>query len=177
MRPSRRARRLVVALAVLLIALPVAGTQPAAAHAGLLRTSPAEDEVVDAAPSTVSATFGGPLLDVGSALVVRAADGTVVSEPVAQVTGASIEVALLPAVPPGEYQASYRIVSADGHALTGTWGFTIAGTPPSVQPSSPGATSAPSAASPAQGPPLALVLAIVLAGIVATVIVVMRRRR
>lgn len=128
---------LTAAVAAIVVAvLPVTS---ASAHDYLISSDPAADSVVSTAIDTVSLTFNDRVLDIGgnSALVtVTGPDAatrhfetgcatiadTVVSAPVA--LGAA-----------GKYTVTYQIVSADGHQVSNTLGFTYqppAGTTPAA---------------------------------------------
>jgi methionine-rich copper-binding protein CopC len=150
----------VVGSAALALALGLTGASAAAGHASQTGSTPAADAVVDTAPSVVDVSFDTPLMDIGAALVVRSEDGTVVSDPVPVVERTRIQVAVEPDAPPGVYAVAYRVVSQDGHPITSTFEYTVAGEPPSAP-----ATSAPAEAAPAavtaveepDGPPYALI--------------------
>ena len=92
-------------------------------------------------------TFDSPLMDIGAALVVRAADGTVISDAVPEVAGARIRVDVPPDAAPGTYTVAFRVVSQDGHPITATFDYTVAGDAPG-----PAAASAPGSPSTASAP-------------------------
>jgi copper transport protein len=115
-------RALVVgALAVLVLGL---ATPPAAAHATLLSTDPAEGEVVAETPDVVTFTFDEPVsLTDGSIQVFDAA-----GEPVEASAASEDEIvtADLPEeLPDGTYVVAWRAVSADGHPISGSLTFSI----------------------------------------------------
>ncbi len=105
--------------------------------------------MLDAAPSIVEVTFDTPLMDVGAALVVRTADGTVISEPHPRWTATVIRVAVAPDAPPGVYTVAFRVVSQDGHPITSTFDYTVAGDVPSPS----AAAASPAATTPRRDPP------------------------
>lgn len=109
-----------LALAGVLVAL---GLAPAAAHAALVGTDPADGSTLDAAPSRVTFTFNET---VGNAAVaVTAPDGSSVD--VSDVTAVDREVTATVADVDqrGDYTASYRVVSADGHPVEGTITYSV----------------------------------------------------
>jgi copper transport protein len=115
-------RALVVGgLAVLVLGL---ATPPAAAHATLLSTDPAEGEVVAETPDVVTFTFDEPVSLTEGAIQIFDAAG----EPV-EATAASedeIVTADLPEeLPDGTYVVAWRAVSADGHPVSGSLTFSI----------------------------------------------------
>ena len=109
-----------VAGAVALLAL-AAG--PAAAHATLIGTDPAEGEVLPTAPERVTFTFNEPVSLTSDAVGVFDATG----EPVeAEASGTGEElVAELPDLADGTYVVTYRVVSADGHPVAGSLSFSV----------------------------------------------------
>lgn len=161
-----RMLRAMVVLALLLVT-PLALAQPASAHASQTGSDPAADAVLESGPAEVTVTFDSALMDVGAALVVTAADGTVVSDTTPFVSGDAITVAVPADSPPGVYTVAYRVVSQDGHTVTAAYTYTVQGTaspspaapteaassadPPSPAGSST-ATSTPAPASPAPAP-------------------------
>lgn len=158
-----------IALAIGLVGLP-----PAAGHASQTGSSPAAGAVLDAAPSSVEVTFDTPLMDIGAALVVRSEDGTVISDATPEVARTVLRVAVPAEAPPGTYTVAFRVVSQDGHPISSTFDYTIAGEPPTATLAAP--PPSPAAAEPAQtssGPPYALiaggllVLTLMVAGAIA----------
>ncbi|WP_431836067.1 copper resistance CopC family protein [Cellulomonas sp. Y8] len=110
------------ALAGLLL-LAAAGT--ASAHDELAGSEPASGAALDAAPAAVRLDFSGDVLTFGAAVVVADdADETwQVGDPV--LDGASVSVPLDPALPDGAYEIRWRVVSSDGHPITGLVPFTV----------------------------------------------------
>jgi APA family basic amino acid/polyamine antiporter len=105
------------------VLLDVLWAGPADAHAVLVSASPSPGSLLDQAPSRVVVTFNEPVGIEGDALTVIDATGSVVStRPVAE--GASVSVELQGARA-GWHAASWRVVSADGHPLSGAWTFRI----------------------------------------------------
>jgi copper resistance protein C len=154
-REVRRRRGTALLLALVAGAL-LLGTAPAAlAHDGLLGTAPADGVTADTAPTTVELTFGGEPLPLGTVVEVTGADGAVVSAGDPEIRGTTVVQALAGDLPAGPYTVVWRSTSSDGHALTGTFGFTVAAgsTPapePAALPSEPAALSPePAAPSPA----------------------------
>jgi copper resistance protein C len=113
-------------LAVVMMA--TAGT--ASAHAVRIATDPAQDAALTHGPTRVSATFNEELQKNFAAMTVVGPDGNLWSSGDAQIDGAIAGVALLPLGPAGTYTVNYRVTSADGHVVSGSWSFrlTTAGT-------------------------------------------------
>jgi copper resistance protein C len=132
----------IVALCLAAVALCLAPV--AAAHATRIATDPADNAVLTAGPSQVSATFDEPLQTTFAAMTVVGPDGHLWSTGQPNLQGAVVSVAVLPLGPAGSYTVNYRVTSADGHVVTGSWSFrlTTPGTgtpgPPAATPSAPG---------------------------------------
>ena len=113
-------RTLAVFLAVLLALL--AGPSPAVAHASLVSTSPEDGSEIATAPPSVELTFSE---DVGSGFVaVTAPDGTKVKTSHTHLSGPRVTADLSASDQRGRYTVAYRVVSADGHPVSGTFTFT-----------------------------------------------------
>ncbi|MGN9810916.1 copper resistance CopC/CopD family protein [Micromonospora sp. BQ11] len=131
---TRAAVLLALVLAALCGALAPAG--PAAAHAVVVSTSPQRDAVVGYAPREVVVTFSEPVTPVPGRARVLAPDGrrTDVGDP--EVRGTTMRIAVrAPARPLGTYLVSYRVISADGHPVAGS--FTYSAGAPSTAPPQP----------------------------------------
>jgi len=135
--------------------LVVAGAPAAQAHNALRETSPADGTTVLFTPDRVTLTFDAPATALGTELVVTAADGTVVSAGPAELVDSTVAQPLAGTLPAGAYTVRWRVTSADGHPIEGTFGFvaqqaTVAGTggaPPAVDEPEP--TPTPTDADPA----------------------------
>ena len=117
-------------LAVSLITAAVAGAGVAAAHATRLATDPVENAELATAPEKVSATFNEALQPSFAAMTVGGPDGNLWSTGDPRVDGAVVSVGVRPLGPSGTYTANYRVTSADGHVVSGSWSFklTVSGT-------------------------------------------------
>ncbi|SDF34399.1 copper transport protein [Blastococcus fimeti] len=122
--PRRRAATLLVLLVGwLLTALVSAG--PAAAHATLISTDPAEGARLDAAPDEVTLQFSeGVLLGAGYARVLTAT-GDEVDGGEPSVEGRELRVPLPDDLGDGGYLVTYRVVSADSHPISGAFSFVV----------------------------------------------------
>lgn len=130
--PSRRATPRRHALPGLLatLALLLAALWPgvASAHAGLVGSDPEEGATLDAAPRQVTLSFNE---DIGEpAFVVVRADGADVAQGDPQVDGGTVTQAVRADAAGGEWTLAYRVVSADGHPVTGEIGFEVAASAP-----------------------------------------------
>jgi len=188
--------RSAVAVGALLMFALATGSA-AMAHTEEVSADPPADSLVIDMPAQVILTFDEPLLDAGAALVVTSAGGTVVSQDPPMIDGPTIRVNL-GAGQPGRYQVAYRVVSGDGHPVTGSYAFEVAGTAPSSS-SAPSAVDPPPSSAPtsSSSPPIGIADAVnaedqagsgsvpVLASLAAalavvatiTVVLLLRRRR
>jgi methionine-rich copper-binding protein CopC len=139
-------RRLAVGACVGVMFVIAALTAPAASgHAARISTDPAADAVLTAGPQRVSATFNEQLQTTFAAMTVVGPDGNVWSAGEPAVQGAVVGIALRALGPAGTYTVNYRVTSADGHVVSGSWSFklTVPGTgtpgPPVAGPEGGGA--------------------------------------
>ncbi|MCA2303263.1 copper resistance protein CopC [Mycobacterium intracellulare] len=100
------------------------------AHAARIATDPAANAVLASGPQRVSATFNEQLQTTFAAMTVVGPDGNVWSAGEPTVAGAMVSIALRPLGPSGTYTVNYRVTSADGHVVSGSWSFqlTVSGT-------------------------------------------------
>ena len=99
-----------------------AGMLPAEGHASLVSSSPADGAQIATAPVTVELTFSE---DVDSGFVgVTAPDGSTVKTSEPSIDGATLSADLAASEQHGRYTVAYRIVSADGHPVSGEITFT-----------------------------------------------------
>lgn len=131
----------IAAAAVLLTAAP------AAAHDQLIESDPAASSTVDAVPEQIVLTFSADVLTDEGATVVEVTDatGTRVDEGDAVVAGPTVTQALtVPAEPNGDFEVVWKVVSSDGHPISGEYTFTVAGATPTPTPTpTETATTAP----------------------------------
>lgn len=106
---------------MLLFALSLSGQ--AFAHAALIKSSPADGEVLATAPKSLSLTFTEPV----SPLVLKlvAPDGTATPLTDFAVRDTTVEIPLATAPETGTHVLSWRVVSEDGHPIGGSVVFSI----------------------------------------------------
>lgn len=126
-RSARRAprRRLSGALAAVLAVLALLlGAAPASAHATLVSSDPVEGEVLAEAPDAVTFTFDEPVVvSAGSVQVFDAAGETVESS--AGTRDAVVTADLPDGLADGTHVVVWRVVSTDGHPITGSLTFSV----------------------------------------------------
>jgi copper resistance protein C len=116
---------LVAVVATLVAAMGLAGAGIAWAHAARIGTDPAENAALNSGPQQVSATFNEELQPQFAAMTVVGPDGNLWSAGDPQVHGAVISVGVRPLGPSGSYTVNYRVTSADGHPVSGSWSFRL----------------------------------------------------
>jgi len=117
-------------LAISLAAAAAAGAGVASAHAVRVATDPVENTELNQGPQKVSATFNEALQPQFAAMTVVGPDGNLWSTGDPRVDGAVVSVGVRPLGPSGTYTVNYRVTSADGHVVSGSWSFklTVSGT-------------------------------------------------
>jgi methionine-rich copper-binding protein CopC len=139
-------RRLLAVLPLVGLALLV-GAGPAAAHNVLLGSDPPDGASLAAGPNRVSLRFDLPVRAGFNTLLVVGPDGLAYQRGAPAVSGSTVSTAVGPLGPAGRYEIRYRIVSDDGHPVSGTvaFGLTTAGTGTGA-PLEPGTPPAPTPA-------------------------------
>jgi copper resistance protein C len=140
-------RTIVVVLMALAWWVSAAGTS--AAHTALAGSDPAEGATEDTVPAAVTLTFTEDINPTFATVVINSSDGrNWVSGP-AQVTGPRLSVSVSPDSPDGGvYTVGYRVVSADGHPVSGSFTFTVAPASGAVSTSSSTSGAPPTTAAP-----------------------------
>ncbi|MFJ6670449.1 copper resistance protein CopC [Actinosynnema sp. NPDC091369] len=123
-------RRVVSLLLTGLVAGAVAlGTAaPASAHNVLISSDPKDGAQLEAGPATITLTFDQPVQagEKFNTITVTGPEGTrweADGEPT--VKNNSVAFGVRPLGPAAEYSVGYRVLSADGHPVTGSLKFTL----------------------------------------------------
>jgi methionine-rich copper-binding protein CopC len=123
---------------------------PAWAHDDLTASQPKSGATLQTAPKEITLTFAEPVnarfVKVG---VARDGKNMPVAKPA--VTGAVVHQ-VLDGAAPGAYAVSYRIVSTDGHPVTGSLRFTLSAPKTTGGAGAPAAASSTPAAAPSAPP-------------------------
>jgi len=115
----------VFAAVLLAVAAAVGAAAPAQAHDQIISTSPSEDSHVDTAPAEVSMVYTDSLIEVGAVvLVMDDTDKDWADGPVA-LDGPNATQAIKPGMQDGIYQVRWRVVSSDGHPISGVYDFAV----------------------------------------------------
>jgi copper resistance protein C len=103
--------------------LGAVGAAPASAHASLVRSSPADQSSLATAPTTVTLTFDENIRTPSVVLVTNADGASVVQGKTTVVD--NISSTPVSTGPSGEFTVAYRVVSADGHPVSGRLAFSV----------------------------------------------------
>lgn len=120
--PFARLVGAVLGLTAMLAALVVTAS-PASAHASLESSSPTDGSTLTATPPEIMLRFNEPIKD-GLNEVTVTSGSTDVADGEVQVEGEAVYQPVKHTMEPGEYEVKYKVVSADGHPVSGTLTFT-----------------------------------------------------
>lgn len=118
---------LVAGFAVLGLALgmSVAGATPAFAHDELVGYTVEADPGTGAARTLVF-SFSNEIMNVGSELRVESADGKSLNDGPTEIKGRDVRQGLVAELPEGVASVVWRVVSSDGHPISGEYSLTVA---------------------------------------------------
>lgn len=130
------------------------GTAPAFAHAILQNANPADGTSLSTAPTSVSLTFNEDIPAEFTVMTVIGPDGAAYQSGPVSASNGTISTAVMPLGPIGSYRIGWRVVSDDGHPVSGSIAFTMttAGTGKGVPPD-PNAQAAEASADATPGAP------------------------
>lgn len=97
---------------------------PALAHDQLIGSNPKNGAQLDKQPEWIELEFSGNIQDVGTEIQVNH-NGKDVSAGEIAVEGRKVTSALPDDLEPGDYEIVWRVVSEDGHPISGTVKFTL----------------------------------------------------
>lgn len=159
------ARRVLAAVTLALLAVGILGVVPASAHSKLVSTSPVDGAILDSPPASVSFTFDEPLLPGTDTISVNDEHGNVLASESVSPDDTTISVPWPDEAGSGMFQVAFRVVSGDGHPVTGAITLTITGAPTASSPTAAATTTAAPAGAvePARGIAGGLVVIIALA--------------
>jgi len=109
---------LVVAAALVLLVAPTAS-----AHDSLVSSTPADGQTVEQVPDTIVLEMNEAVVAVGTRVVVTGPDGQM-QQGRPQLSKNLVEQAVRADAPAGRYTVTWRVTSADGHPVSGTFSFT-----------------------------------------------------
>jgi methionine-rich copper-binding protein CopC len=171
-------RALSVAVALTLAGVVLSVPVPAFAHSQLLSTKPAGGASLTDSASSVSLTFNEPVKQRFSTIVVNGPGGVAYSRGNVRVIDNTAYQDVY-ALRSGSYTVGWRVVSADGHPVSGEFAFAV-NLPPRLEPTGSPPTSAPAAQQVAETSPTGLWWWLTVAGVFIAIILVtvaLARRR
>jgi methionine-rich copper-binding protein CopC len=108
--------------ALLLLLVPVG---PAHAHNALVSSDPERDAVLTTAPTEVSLKFLQELNPSATTIVITNADKRAVATADPVIDGATGVVTFPEPLANGKYTVAFQVLSMDGHAVKGSYSFTV----------------------------------------------------
>lgn len=151
-----RLRRIALLLAACLLAAAsvlAVGAAPASAHDQLLASTPTDGAALDVSPTEVTLQYSDSVLTIGAIVLLVDQDeqNWITGEP--SLNGSDVTARIDGTLPAGAYEVRWRVVSADGHPISGLIPFTVGdATPADRAPAT--STPAPSAAAPVAAAPV-----------------------
>lgn len=161
-------------VAAVLVFLGIVLAVPATAHTELESTSPADGAALTTAPSQIDLVFSeAPLADAIDVSVTDPAGAVLASSLPATVTEATVSATWPAELSDGAYTVNYRVVSDDGHPISGSFSFTVGDAS-----AAPATTDPAAAAEPNGGVPVGILVVVTVVGlaIVAVAIALVSRR-
>ncbi|MBT0567844.1 copper resistance CopC/CopD family protein [Williamsia sp. CHRR-6] len=99
---------------------------PASAHATLSSSNPADGSRVETAPTEVRLVFDEAVrVGGGATAVISSTGGRADAGPARQIDGTTLVIPLRAGLPRAAYTATWRVVSADSHVVTGSISFGV----------------------------------------------------
>lgn len=121
---SRSSLRLPIALAAALYVVLICAVGPASAHATLVSSDPKDGASLDSEPTKVSITFNEDV-STPAQLEVTSPDGKALAAAEPVVDGTTVTQTLDTSGYAGTYTLAYRVVSADGHPISGELAYDV----------------------------------------------------
>jgi copper resistance protein C len=124
-----------VAASLLAVLFAVTGlASPASAHTELDNAIPAAGSSLNRTPGTIQLTFTEPVDADLATVVVRGPDGAMLSDGAVRQSATGLMQPIVPSRTAGTLVVSYRVVSLDGHPVSGTFRFEVLRGDPNAQP-------------------------------------------
>jgi len=101
------------------------GATPALAHAQFEGSDPADGASLSTGPTTVTLRFSDSMQQGFNTVTVVGPDGKDYQQGDVAANGNAVSVGVAPLGPAGRYEIGYRVLSDDGHPVTGKVGFTL----------------------------------------------------
>jgi hypothetical protein len=110
-----------------LLLFSICGGYSSYAHSSMIEQLPKGNSTITVMPQEVKLTFDEELLDLGSgnSVIVKNPEGNEITTGATVLLSSNISRKLTASNMPGKYSVIYRVVSADGHVVEGTYQFTL----------------------------------------------------
>jgi copper resistance protein C len=164
-----------VLFAACVLTLLAAG--PAAAHSVLLATSPVSSSRIASAPDVVVLTFNEMPRGEYSAIHIVGPDGARRDSGHVKVLNDTVSEALGGTRPAGLYTVDWRVISADGHPVSGQFTFTTTSQASALGPRQPDTVGTATTKKSSSNTVIIVVIVIVVVVVVIAGLVFLRRRR
>ncbi|WP_019178970.1 copper resistance CopC family protein [Microbacterium yannicii] len=140
--PRRRGGLTALATLFLSSLFVVATAGPAAAHDEFLSSTPEAGDTLPAAPTELTLAFSGELnSDPASAVIeVIGTDGRNIATDPPAIAGTNLTQPVRQDTPAGPFTVRWKVVSSDGHPISGEFGYTVQAAPAAVETPTPEAT-------------------------------------
>ena len=103
-----------------------ASSTDAAAHARLVKSTPAANALLRKAPRRIVLWFNEPPEIAFSTIAVHDEQGNKLTTGAVHTRDSkALEIPLLTALPPGRYRVTYRVLSVDGHVIDASFKFEL----------------------------------------------------
>lgn len=101
------------------------GVNPAHAHDQLLKSTPAANAALASSPSEITLEFSDAVLTIGPVVILvdKNDRNWIDEEPI--LDGSTVTALVNGVLPDGEYETRWRVVSVDGHPISGIIPFTV----------------------------------------------------
>ena len=140
-------KRAALGSVLLALGILIAGPAPLAlAHTELILSTPEDGSRIATVPDEVELTFSEDLLPETVVVSVEDSAGMVVRVLELEVDGSDVVVAWPPGLSGTDYTVNYRVVSQDGHPVSGSLAFTVDSPPVATEASASPASVDPAAA-------------------------------
>ncbi|GAB2704993.1 methionine-rich copper-binding protein CopC [Microbacterium marinum] len=106
---------------------------PASAHDELVSSTPAVDDRLETAPTGLSLEFSADVMELGALIMVADGAGGDWADGTPTVDRTSVTIPVTEGMPSGGYEVRWRVVSADGHPISGVIPFTVGDGEPLVR--------------------------------------------
>lgn len=125
--PSHAALRSTVGGVLLAIAAALLAAPPASAHDRLLESTPADEAELSGPPEALDLRFSGEVQTIGASFSVVDADGSEIATGDPALDGQTLSLPITDDLTNGDYEARWRVVSSDGHPISGVVSFSVTG--------------------------------------------------